>query len=373
MRSWDRSPEVDARPDGPNRFLKWLESNAESQVILKRYLTSEHWLMDWIYRGQVLDDANQYAEAYRTTFDEDVPRSDLRTVRTFGKDLRVVHKTAAKLLSDAKADKIDISTPLSNVATVAWIAFLTPTSIAVYGYLYSWVYFGHFGIDTAIFFSTGDYIAYSINHVNFLAVALVVSAASILSVIRDTTALPAVAKHLKDGRLLRRARFIVAIISLSMLVYFWTSPQLFFFGLACLSPILALGHRFWYSVIGRHVQSGPFVGWLAGTLLTCGLVVLFYAKSQAYAIDERTPTPFLVETTGRTYSDANYKVVGAASRYVFLVGDGNAVEVVPSRTVTRVMISNRSDGIVSRFRHWGLERFRRAVAPDEASSRDGDP
>lgn len=363
----------DALSENPARFLQWLKSDEESRNILKRYLTTQHWIMEWIYRGTVPADALNYAHAYRSTFDQGVPSSDFRSVRSFGKDLRAAYKKAARSLSETRAEKIDVSTLLRQPSTVAWVAFLTPTAIAAYGYLYSWVYFGHFGIDTAMFFSAGDYIAYSINHVNFLAVALVVSAASALSVIRDATTLPNAAKHLKDRRLVRRARVILVIISLGLVVNFWTSPQIFFFGLACLSAILALGHRLWYSTIGRHLRSGPFVGWLVGTLLTCGLVVWFYAKAQAHAIDERTPAPFLVETTGRTYSDANYKLVGAASGFIFLAGDGNDIEIVPSRTVTRVKISNRGDGIMSRLRHLGLERFRRAVAPDEASSRGGDP
>lgn len=363
----------DAVSERPDRFLQWLKSDEESRHILRQYLTTQNWIMGWIHRGTVSADALKYARAYESTFDQRVPSSNLKSVRSFGNDLRAAHKKAARSLSESRAEKIDVSTLLRQPSTVAWVAFLTPTAIAVYGYLYSWVYFGHFGIDTAMFFSAGDYIAYSINRVNFLAVALAVSVVSTLSATREATTLPDVAKRLQSRRFLRQLRVIVVIISLGLLVQFWISLSMFFLALAFLSAILALGHRFWNSTIGPHLKSGLFVGWFVGTLLTCGLVVWFYAKARAHAIDEHTPAPFLVETTGRTYSDANYSIVGVTSGFVFLVGDGGDVEVVPSRAVTRIMISKRSDGIVSRLQHWGLERFRRAAAQEKASSREGDP
>ena len=363
----------EALSEQPDRFLQWLKSDEESRNILRHYLTTQNWIMEWIHRGAVPADALKYARAYQSTFDQRVPSSNLKAIRSFCKRLRAAHNKAERSLSESKAGRIDVSTLLRQPSTVAWVAFLTPTAIAVYGYLYSWVYFGHFGIDTAMFFSASDYIAYSINRVNFIAVALALSVVSTLYAIRDAATVSKVAKRLQSRRYLRQLRVIVVIISLTLLVQFWISPPMFFLGLAFLTAISALGHRFWYSVIGPHLKSGLFVGWLVGTLLTCGLVVWFFAKARAHAIDEHTPTPFLVETTGRTYSDANYTVVGATSGFVFLVDDGGDVEVVPSRTVTRIMISNRSDGIVSRLRHWGLERLRRAAAPEEASSRDGDP
>ena len=224
-----------------------------------------------------------------------------------------------------------------------------------------------------MFFSVGDYLAHSLKRVNFLAVTVVASAAGVLSVIRDSTALPNVLKRLKERRLVRRAYVIVAIIGLSLPYHFFMNPDRFFMGLAFLSIVLALGHRLWDVLIGRHVENAPFVGWLVGTLLTCGLVVWFYAKSEAHVIEKRAPEAFLVETAGRTYSDANYKIVGAVSGFVFLVDEDNDVEVVPSRTVTRLVLSRRRDGLANRLRHWGLERFSRTLAREEASSRDGDP
>ena len=361
----------DSLSEQPGRFLQWLKSDDESRTILGQYLTTQNWIMEWIHRGTAPADALNYARAYQSTFDQHVPSSNLKSVHSLGKRLRAAHNKAARALSESRARKIDVFSALRQPSTVAWVTFLTPTAIAVYGYLYAWIYFGHFGIDTAMFFSVGDYLAHSLNRVNFLAVAVVASAAGVLSVIRDSTALPNVLKRLKERRLVRRAYIIVAIIGLSLPYHFFMTPHRFFMGLAFLSIALGLGHRLWDVAIGKHVENAPFVNWLVGTLLTCGLVVWSYAKSQAHEVEVRTPDAFLVETTGRTYSDANYKIVGAVSGFVFLVDDENDVEVVPSRTVTRLFISSRSDGIVSRLRHWGLERFHQAVPADELSRNSG--
>ena len=363
----------DALSEQPGRFLQWLKSDDQSRNILRQYLTTQNWIMESIYRGTLPEDALKYARAYQSTFGQSVPSSDFGSVRSSCRDLRAIAKKAVRSLSESRAQRIDVFSALRQPSTVAWATFLTPTAVAVYGYLYAWVYFGHFGIDTAMFFSVGDYLAHSLNRVNFLAVAVVASAAGVLSVIRGSTALPNVLNRLREKRFVKRGYIIVTIIGLSLPYHFFMTPSKFFMGLAFLSIVLGLGHRLWDAVIGKHVQKAPLVGWLVGTLLTCGLVVWGYAKSQAHVIEERAQEAFLVDTTGRTYSDANHKIVGAVSGFVFLVDDDGAVEVVPSRTVTRILISNDSDGIVSRLRRWGLERFRRAAAPEETSSWDGDP
>ena len=105
-------------------------------------------------------------------YDPEVLMPDIKTIRALGRKTRREIKSLETSISDRGALKISLSGPNLNV-----VLTVVSTLFLVSGYLYSRAFLGHFGVEVAKYFALSDYVAASIDGIQY---AVVAAAAGIL-------------------------------------------------------------------------------------------------------------------------------------------------------------------------------------------------
>ena len=361
-----RTPEECHDKTTQRNFLGYLKSDGESLAVLRGLLRAQIWTSQSFNSAMPSELAETATARYRETFAEDPPSIDLRAARRWSGDLKGALRQTRRKLFEQRTDRIDVVRHLTSASIISWTIFLVPSAITIYGYVYAVSYFRHFGVDTSVFFSIGDYLAYSANKLGIVISCITGTALGSLMAMSRVSTLSRESLDAEHDRTITALHFLYVTLLLSTIVSFLLFPPLFFLALIAWIAVLSPGDRLCQAVMNRYLKRVPALSRLVGMSLTCFLLVWSSANVASHLVTFLEPRPFTVETDGARFDSSGHKFIGATSSFIFLLDDENEVDVVPQATVRSISIPNSSIGLLLDLRRWMLSHMPEWFDPDRS-------
>ena len=204
------------------------------------------------------------------------------------------------------------------------------------GYLHTKFFYGHFGIEPELYFSISDYLASSVEQIRHSFLSLVIFLLATFFTEANDTAINRYALDRKN-RSYRRINIILLVFAMSAFIATYISKSI--------SPntILAIFIVAFYPVTRlvefvsfKYFNNSKFV---FSTLM--GLIFFFASLTHGtvgriYALGEdRSETKYEFELKGKKYTSEEATLIGANSRYMFILFDKGIVDVVTIEQIER--------------------------------------
>ena len=357
--------------DTHEKFVDHLKGDRQSLAILQSFLEVQIWVSESLGTGPLSEPAVVASARYSEVFGVEVPSLDPRTVRQRGKNLKAANHQLRKKLVEGRTRKIDVETHLSQASVASWVIFLVPSAITIYGYVYAVTYFRHFGIDTSLFFSIGDYIAFSLNKLGLVISCLVGAAIGSFMAKNRLSDLSEERFNREYRQALILARLVVGTLCIGTLTGFLLSPPMFFVALMGWTIFLDPGERLCRAVMSQYFDPVPTASRWLGLSLTILLLVFLAANSSAHLVTSLDSRSFLIETTEGRFDSSNHKLIGATSEFILLLDDEETVDIVPKRTVKRMNIPNQGISLFLQLQQWVLSHMPEQVRPRQTATPKG--
>ena len=249
---------------------------------------------------------------------------------------------------------------------------MLPSTLSLAAYVYTSSYFGHFGIDTGLYFSITDYLAFSVHRLYVPLGWILLGGLATLSVVTQLKTTPISAQKI-EVRKLRPAywMFVSSLIALTVLLY-WALPYAVYIGLIGL--VLAMDPSRWFDqyVMKRYLRIPRFASWVIRSVLLAACVLWLVGKRDAQRLLDLEPQSFVLESRDRRYDDTTHRLVGSSSAHLLLIDDQRNVLAVPTGSIVTLTTDGGEHAGVVRLRRWILDQFPAEMDPDRFGQRDND-
>ncbi len=250
-------------------------------------------------------------------------------------ETRVELKSSWRLLRETKAQKLDFR--LNELALlIPWISSVLVCS----GYIYISTVYGHFQIDPAKFFSIGDYLSSSLEQIDHALFALMGYVLGVIHGYRRQFMFPRFPNKEDTLGVWWPELLTVTAGTVGLLFTYWHwdtisairgvhTPLLILLLMTVQSPLIWL--------TGRYFKNSLSVGIFAITLIIFLGSMFISAKARISDItSDAISSPFVVVSKEKKYTQLDYKIIGANSRYMFFWNRKSGVEVVPLRSIDQM-------------------------------------
>lgn len=354
--------------DAHEKFVDYLNDDEQSTVILQSFLEVQIWVSETVRTGPLSELGVAASARYRELVGVAAPRLDPRTARQKDKNLRATNNKLRRELVNERILKTDLESHLSRASVASWVIFSVPAAITAYGYVYAVTYFRHFGVDTSLFFSIGDYIAFSLNKLGVVVSCLVGTVIGSFMAKNQFSGLSGERLHREYTQALLVRRLVVGFLCVATLVGFVWSPPMFFFALMGWTMLIDPGERLCRAVMSQYFDPVPMASRWIGLSLTILLLIFLYANLSAYQVASRDSRSFAIETTDVRFDSSSHKLIGATSGFIILVDEGRTVSAVPKGAVTSMNTSNQRISLFRLLRQGVLDRIPGQVRPRQTAT-----
>jgi len=313
-------------------IYQWLKEDNTAKTDARVYLESEHFFATTVNN---LDKAEKIASIYKATHQIELTPIDLSGLEKHISSLRKRVRVDKREFRNSKAQLLKVK--LSDLTAVLPLIVAT---LSVSGYIHISTLFGHFGIDVSKFFLLGDYLAASVNHVKYAALAMLGFALGALHGYRE---LPMLTKpEIEHNRRVGKIQDIIlwgSVIGGIAIMYVMSvpvPPSTVALGVIVLTSTVApsLARRYFKKPI-------PAYSFIMFTTIFFALLVAQTKQDIAKIEAGETNGQFQVYTVNQKFTDENYIFLGGSGQYIFLLGRDGQAEIIPRQKINRISMSNR--------------------------------
>ncbi len=291
-------------------YRDWLDKNPCAEAIREKFLQSEQWALSLIPDEQGRTSNNSIVDRYRSLTGKEITPFNSTQITAHIKQLKKDNKKIQIQFREGKARKIEFSLPsLYPVLPIASVFFTAS------GYIYSTIYYEHFGIDVSLFFSLSDYLAASIEKIE---AALWATAGFIFGALRGYVQEPAMSRLELQRKYSQRTIFIALPVFLGAILSFLVAPFYFYelyFPLAAILIAIFL----WENYSGKYLKNPDKDGKVFVPIFIFVICLWGSANGAIVRIESGEQPPFRVKTSNAIYDESNGRLIGGNSQFIFLL------------------------------------------------------
>ena len=346
-----------------------MHNDHHSKEILREWLRVRHWLYAVAFSSPHSDERDSIVQRYETLFSTPIEPLDATAVRRYAKSLRARLRQTVRTLQETKAQKIDFTDVARRKFLGQPLVWLLTTTFTFSGYFYATTYFAHFNVDTSMYFTVPDYIAYSIDKV---LLAVMVPLGYLAGALQRYVRHPTLPRQAHERYM--RGPGLMILISLSLAVL--------------ISPVIAIYQPSRFYLLYLPIMSFPLLYYIEhhavpkyffnlGNSSTFIAALIFFfivtwgsAMSHVHQVRDSTPLPFVIHTMERRYDESAHRILGGNSGYVFLLESNEHVVILPKHSIRNISIETQRT-LGARSREWLKSMLRSGYTVQPHDDEDG--